>query len=300
MKLLVFVLILFSNFAVAYRPTVDSLFRHARQGEIEATTTVLSYEYKYNDKKYLQTMILSQHLAQRVYLVNKDEKGNVIAKSSQGWQQIKEYSKLSALFYSLLSSLARGEVNWFYDFLKPYSIEIHPQENFINKEKRNLLINYRYFIKKQNENPEIPEEESPLFAKDKDKRQLIDEILKSSYYHGAERAELVKVNDEFFWEVNKKDFITHFELNSRRMTKMVLDFLEPPLSIHFGEYKPYSAGREFPSKIIFFSDNERKVIEITSFSHRDYTPRQLEQYLKGLGEVKEPQKLFEHPFIVNP
>lgn len=263
--------LLLSRSVFSYVPTFESFFRNGGNAQIEPTAVFVSAiltkmnanniekkTYTTNEKIYVRWVwdkVAEGDYRLRQFLF----KDKSLAKESI--LEVKELGKLNAslfketaigneqgFFYSLIEALFINNSSLMVDYLKKVGIEIFPNKDLINEEKRKLLGELKhFFVEKKNGSEEIVSPLSPKHEEYQDNVQLMRRPLYED--QGVVKLELCENGPCLH---AKKDGFEGF-LNDidRSFIKLQLKHNAGSLEVSFSSYRKMPGNLYQPVSFVF-------------------------------------------------
>ncbi|MCB9094799.1 MAG: hypothetical protein H6621_06995 [Halobacteriovoraceae bacterium] len=272
-KFLILFLITLSMPLFAYRPTVESLFRNNNNIEIEKNGSYVLFDIKnlktnetMKSKIYLVDYLNKREILQYHTFVTSNGTSSKVSTLKNilttAWSKTK---KSQALFYAVLNMFLKNDSTLIIDFLKKEGIDVTFNIEKIDANKKILLEKYKLYLERKKKNPDLSEEQSPLFGKNPEEKKEIHDLMTKSYYEEAEKAQLVKDGNEMFWKVLKEDFDAWFEASSRRLKKLNFNKNGAHISMSFQGYEIFNGSHEMPKYIYIQDGDDRYYIETKEY-----------------------------------
>ncbi len=273
-----------------------------------ANLSIVSIDPETNEP--IKTEEIYQKETVKFLLINENEEipklcqvnyaGGVMGNSTLINYEQKRFKKLSdlfsnnenvdgELFYSLMSMLLNNNGKLLIDYLKKTNSKIRSNVELVNRDKLNLLKNYKSYLIAAKEE-DAADLENPLKPKAEDKRLRVNEIKASSFLKADPIIKQVKVEDDFFWEVDADNVTARFD-SSHRMKELTVKTSLGQIELVLGRFVLFGSQMEFP-EFIWFKDlagrkYEIKATKVSMFQdNSDNHRKRVKRYSKASEENK--------------
>lgn len=227
MKYLILALLI-SVPALAYVPTVESLFRNGSNPDVTTNAIMLSAKVSpfspFDDAPaaekgkdlwvrwiYNVTPQGRLKLTQLIYRAPSMTDASLVDKAfvSELTPQSFGTTPLAlerGLFVSLLNSLLINDGSFLVDFLRSRGVPVRRNDDLLNQEKRNLLLRHRAWLQKNNGGRGAVAEDSPLNPADSSERQRVDQLMAAPMYQDTKQVSLSRHQGAPAWHVKADAF----------------------------------------------------------------------------------------------
>jgi hypothetical protein len=313
-------LLLFLNLNVfAYQPPLESLFRNNNNSDYLKNSTYASI--KFSRVNVTESKIISEKdwyfkfymskLAGRTELLQLNFGKNFTDSEFKSYKYISNFDAkyfykntrlMPSLFYSILGMLLQNDSKMILESLRYKGIFIHMNTEKFNNEKLRLLNRYKHYLSRIKQGQDKESAKSPLESSDPTRKQQISELLKESYYKNSEKAKLIRIENKFYWLVERERFTARFENETRRMDKMWFKENDLEVEINFKDYVLFNGINELPENIYFkFSNGENYHLKFLKMANFSDNPTRLYNRLrkyKKLMSKSERVSNEEHPWFI--
>ena len=292
-------LLLFSLSAVveAYVPTVESLFRHGSNPDITtngASLTLVVKKLQVADKvgsmtdvsllkedrpedyykifftkmndslKVAQTRYNSSHFSETA-LEHKIYYPNFTAYSVK--PSIEEMEK--GLFYGLLKSLVFNDGTMLINYLKGLHVPVKLNSELINRQKIELLAQYKNYLAKINKDRTAKKtEENPLRPEDATSRERANLVMDEFMYVDTKQVKLSRDDGQMVWQVMAGGFEALVSYKERDIQKFRFKSEAGELEIICKDYWLANGTHSLPRYILIKSlSGQTYQVEITNLRH---------------------------------
>ena len=223
-----FALLLISSTALAYVPTVESLFRNGSNPDLTQNAAVLTLkvtpvnplaekgEQAQGQSVWVKLIYhmgaggrikLSQLTYRTSSLVDSAAESKVFFSelSPNSFDQSVEMSE-RGLFYSMLNSLVVNDGAFITQFLKSRGINVALNSEIINQEKKQLLERHRAWLIRTKGGRQTEGDESPLTPASPIEREKVNQIMALPMYASSGQISLVRFEGEAAWNVKADAF----------------------------------------------------------------------------------------------
>lgn len=257
--------------ALAYVPTVESLFRHGNNPEVTTNAIMVSakvaphslFEEKVPSEKpqdlwvrwiYNVTPQGRLKLTQLLYRSPSMTDASLVDKVF-----ISELSPRSfgttpnalerGLFVSLLNSLLINDGSFLVDFLRTKEISVRKNEELINLEKKNLLLRHRSWLQKNNGGRGAPAEDSPMTPADPSERARVEQILAAPMYQDTKQVTLTRHQGLPAWHVKAEGFEAWVDDDKRQIQQVLMRSGPGEIELQFRDYLLLNGVHSMPRLI---------------------------------------------------
>ncbi|MBF0312002.1 MAG: hypothetical protein HQK50_17190 [Oligoflexia bacterium] len=312
-----------SNLALAAIPSPESIIRNAQNATVNANIATLGLKITAEQAETTTTYFASitllgekrerYDLWQELYSEEKMSRSSLLTflhKSNFLASLKKEYEMTPAqgFFYSLLFNFAFNKSDLYASTLVKLNRDFSYNSSLINQEKVALLAKYRNYLRDISKDAKLKKTlESPLspaFAKD---REQIQALYSSNLIKATDKAQLVRINKEFFWKITLSNTELFYTNESRQLRKISYTHDKHTLEILCSEYITFHGEYRLPAQLVIkvSDDNPHQqifTINITSLEYSNMLPDQYVSKIlskeKGLRDSIAPNKqLAALPFL---
>ncbi len=287
-------LVLFSTNAIAFVPTIESLFRHGSNAEVtangvsftmavkriipgeeaEATNPAAPKADEYFRVFLTKTGADSLKIAQARYRDNTFSEGSLEHKIYYSAftpytlkPSVEQMEK--GVFYSLVHSLAFNNGSHMVNYLKTLGVPVKLNNDLINREKIEYLASYKRYLVTINQNKAAKKTEiNPLRPEDAAARERVETVMNESMYVDTKQVRLAKEEGEMAWFAEAGPFTAVFTYNTRDVMKVVFKSAAGEMEINCRNYGLLNGTHRFPKTILirdFSGDNYQ--VEVTDLRH---------------------------------
>lgn len=307
-------LIFCTQTALAFVPTVESLFRNGSNPDITGNVAIINLKItKMDASGMLEDTSNSPSEFYRIYYTKLNDevvKLNQFKFADESFNE-KElihqayYPNFNAfsfanqpsaveksLFYGVLNSLVLQDGEFLVKYLKSVGLPLKLNKEIINREKIQYLAQYKQYMMAINQDKEARKTlENPLRPEDAAKREKIDSIMNESMYIDTHQVKLSKDGGEMSWRVNVEGFDASVSYNKRHLQKITYKGATGDLEFLFKDYGLANANHVLPKQILVRdSKGENYQIDVINLRYSTFTES---AYLKKLKEwdkaVKEQE-----------
>lgn len=342
MKKLVLLTILISiqNLAMASVPTVEGLFRNSSNKEITAEGIIVAYSIEEQQNELLMQKtegeVLSNELETEMlkekskpiyvretlykltdsktiqsikYLYNSAEmktKDLIKFKYSPNYKAkiINEFNVNKRLLSSLKMMYLRNDSETIGTLLKDKGNNYLSNKEILNSDKTKLLNSYKEYLIATKEDPDLRAElSSPLNPTDMEEKGKVLDLMKKNIYQKTNQVNLVKIQNEFRWQVDLGTINAEFTNEGHRLKKLTLQS-NGNIEVTTGDHVLFNGIHELPKVIIFKSSNDRVYkIRFISLKHYQSYKKSFTKAIQNLSktekDVRESGELYsEHPLVL--
>lgn len=313
--------------AFGYTPTVESLFRNGNNVEVGTNTLAASMyitrllredESELTEgppRKTAYKFVIGNENEDRPRLVQLDYRNGVISNETMNRIHVKNLFSLkklglsneqeeSKVFYSLISSLLLNKSDMMMNFLTEIEPSLKKNKELIDKDHLSLLNNYRWYLKKKNEDENSEELVNPLKPENEEKMELVKKTLERSLLLKSPSVKRVLERDEFFWDIQTDKIFARFENKTHQLKKLTITTMKGKIEIDLHHYVIFGGGIEFP-EIIYFKDLAGQTFEIkmSKISHfkdnANNFDNRIKRYEKALSNTANNiEEIVKPPFVM--
>lgn len=298
MKLSLSLLVLVSTTAFGFVPTVESLFRHGSNPDVTASGITLTLNVKRinqgekSDNNVTDASLLTREREEDFYKVFFTKKDNTVrvvqVRYSNGdysdksiehklyfpnftsytvradWEQAEK-----GLFFGVLQSLALNDGAPLLKYLKSLEVPVKLNDEIINREKVELLANYkRYLIVTGKDRNARKTEINPLKPDDREARERADNIMAQPMYVDTDQVKLGRDDGDISWIVNAGALEAVFSYKMRDLSKVKLKSPLGEMEMIFKDYWLANGSHSLPRFILIRSlSGEVYQVELTNLRH---------------------------------
>lgn len=304
MKLLI-ALLFYTQAALAFVPTVESLFRNGSNPDITGNVAILNLKISKMDPSGIiqdTSSMASEHY--RVYYTKFSDdiyKLNQFKFSDDSFSDNKivhlsYYPNFNAfsfanqpnaveksLFYGVLNSLVLQDGSFLVSYLKSLGLPLKLNKEIINREKIQYLAQYKQYLMTINQDKEARKSlENPLRPSDPAKREKVESVMNESMYIDTHQVKLSKDSGEMSWRVSVGGFDASVSYSKRYLQKVTFKGPSGDLEFLFKDYGLVNSNHVLPKQILIRDFNgENYQIEILSLRYSNLTEN---GYVKKLKE----------------
>jgi len=152
------------------------------------------------------------------------------------------------MFYSVLMMLTTNRSQGIEAFLEKSGVQITRNKNILNEDKMKLLRNYRTYLAS---NKGKGDASSPLNPSDPQSKARVVELFRANTFQRSKNIELIKMENEFMWQVNWKTVKAYFSNEERRLRIMEFSSGNSVIRLTAKDYIQFSSVNELPKFITF-------------------------------------------------
>lgn len=317
-------LIVMVSQAMAYIPTVESIFRNG--ASLDTTNNTVAATLKISKKSaaedsssqlmsvsfppQLTKLYIANDQAGRAKMVQVNYSSSLAKKSeinSVLYRPEFEYGKMgfkseensTKMFYAVLASVLNNDGEMLVKFLQEQGVPVKLNSEIINREKLALLQRYAEYLKLKSSDDNM---KNPLKSEDAEKQIQINELMKSSFYLKSPFVSKVRDGEEFYWQIKSSNFEARLKDESRHIQFIKLQSTTGEIKFLFSDYIIASDKFEVPRKITIVEAGQ-DVFEIEIQKVEIFTERgdSFSTRLKDLTEEKNKNNLgrtYKPPFLL--
>lgn len=273
--------------ALAYVPTVESLFRNGSNPDITSNGLMIPFQVKKIFGEAKRNEVVSSPITSggdffKIYMT----KSNDTLKVSQTQYTSGSYSdnvlvhKIyysnltpftfradvenveKSIFYGLLNSIALNNGAHLLSYLQSLEIPVKLNSEIINREKIELLADYkRYLVLIKKDKSAKKTEVHPLRPTDQAAKERVDSIMAESMYTDLKQVRIGKDEGKMVWFVEAGPFTSTFSYKERQILKVKYVSSAGEYELIFKEYWKSNGIHHFPKSAIIktFSGNQYEV-----------------------------------------
>ena len=276
MMKLVSLFFLLINFAHAYVPTVESLFRHGSNPDVTANGISLTFKVSKiipgtkteanksqdsllsNEKpedffkvfftrinettKVAQTRYNSSNFSESS-LVHKTYFGNFTPYTFKPSLESAE----KGIFYGLLFSLVFNEGNHLLSYLKSLEVPVRLNSELLNREKVEFLASYKHYLAVINRDRNAKKTEiNPMKPEDAAARERVEQIMAQPMYSDTNQVKLSKDEGNMAWVVNAGPFEAVFSYKERDAQRIKFKSAAGDFEVIMKDYYLANGTHAFP------------------------------------------------------
>lgn len=238
-------LVSFSFSALAYVPTVESLYRHGSNPDVTANGIVLNVVIKKLNASTQENSLMTAARAEDFYKIFFTKNGDSLKVAQVRYsnasftdnsiEQKVFYPNFSAftmrgngeqiekgLFFSILNSTIFNNGAHVVNYLKSLGVPVRLNNDLINREKIEYLASYkRYLALIARDKNARKTEQNPLRPDDSVARARIESIMAGPLYVDTKQVKLSKDDGEMAWVVDAGNFRGVVSYRERNIQKMI-------------------------------------------------------------------------------
>ncbi|MBD66896.1 MAG: hypothetical protein CME62_16965 [Halobacteriovoraceae bacterium] len=266
MKYLIITL-LFCLTTNAYVPTLDSLLRNGNNVDVANNTIIVNLKIqseKTNEKSFRLQVFNEREDYPKLVQLQYDQ-GKFSSKYLYDIKVVPFHS-LDALsknkekieqrfFFAIMRMLMTNSGDLLIELFREHGINVPTNQQLINKDKLNLLNDYKRYLAKVKSDSSLRDElNNPMQPKDSEQEQKVDEIMAEPFLKSDGLVKRVKSGDFFNWVVHTENLFIRFD-NTHRITDLSLKTSAGELKASFGRFVLVGGSIEFPESIEFSLPN---------------------------------------------
>lgn len=203
--------------------------------------------------------------------------------------KIVKTDKKTALFYSLLSSLALNRSDELDSFLKLNSKNYKSNDELVDPEKKALYSKYKRFLNLTKEDESLKESmDNPYRPQDPDIAKVVNKVKASPYMKRDENVSLVKENNQFFWKVSLDTMEAFFENDNLHLEKLSYGKVDKDLRVTLDDYILFNGNHEMPKHIKILDPENQLNIRTLSLAHLNMANKSMNtRYSEYMAILKE-------------
>lgn len=282
------VLALLSLDALAYVPTVESLFRHGSNPDVTAS----GISFTLSARKLVPGEAGSGGSQEELFRIFLNKGNGENLKVAQSQYRDKTFSEASlehkiyyssfspytlkasveqierGLFFALLNSLTFNNGDHMVNYLKTLGVPVKLNDEIINREKIEYLASYKRYLVAQNQKGAKKTDENPLRPEDLATRERVEAVMKESMYVDTKQVRLSKYEGDMSWIVEAGPFTAVFAYNSRDLQKLTFKSAAGNFEVICRNYVLMNGTHRFPKTVLvrgFSGDNYQ--LELSDLRH---------------------------------
>src|SRR5690606_7556519 len=258
--------------AWGFVPTVESLFRNGSNPDITGNVAILNLKItKMDPSGIMQEASNAPTEYFKIYYTKLDEvyKLNQLKYTDESFDDKKiihhsyypNYNAFSfanqpavtekSLFYGVLNSLVLHDGQFLVSYLKSVGLPLRLNKEIINREKIQLLAQYKQYLVTINQDREARKTlENPLRPSDPNKREQAESIMNESMYVDTQQVKLSKDGGEMSWRVNVEGFDASVSYRKRYLQKITFKGAAGDLEFLFKDHALVNASHVLPKQIL--------------------------------------------------
>ena len=280
MKFLLLFFVL-SQTAWSYVPTVESLFRNGSNPDMNGNVAIVNLKVtKVDPSGIVQDEKNSNSEYFRIYYTRSSDDVVKLNQFKFPDQSFNEddfvhrtyYSNFNAftlanqpssveksLFYGVMQSLVLQDGQYLVNYLKSKGLPLRLNKEIINREKINLLAQYKQYLVTINQDKEARKTlENPLRPNSADKREHVEKVMNESMYVDTQHVVLAKEGSDMSWKVSAGGFDASVSYDKRYLQKLGFKGENGDIEFIFKDYGLVNATHVLPRFILirdFNGDN---------------------------------------------
>ncbi|MBL6988914.1 MAG: hypothetical protein ISR65_04015 [Bacteriovoracaceae bacterium] len=249
--------------------------------------------------KYLDSLMSKGTLFDTAYIPNLFTK---IKKDNESFER--------SLLYSILMMFALNDSKGFAYILSKHLPSFTLNKEIMSQDKKSLLKRYKHYLMAISDNPDDESElESPLEPNSIDAKKKVQDTMKLNMYKKSEYLNLIRKDNNLFWEVKIEDpktsFYALFSNSKHRLKELTLQIDDVKYEIYCEDYILFDGIHEFP-KMILLKVGENEFFNIRVLAYQEFVNsgknlrQRTRQYRKILAENKKSPEKFMQPVPIDP
>lgn len=310
MKFLVLLLVLTQS-ALAYVPTVESLFRNGSNPDISGNVAIVNLKVtKVDPSGIVQDEKNSNSEFYRIYYTKTSDDVLKLNQFKFPDQSFNEddfvhrayYSNFNAftlanqrsaveksLFYGIMQSLVLQDGQFLVNYLKSLGLPVKLNKELINREKINLLAQYKQYLITINQDKEARKTlENPLRPNDAEKREQVEKVMNESMYVDTHQVVLSKESGDMSWKINVGGLDASVSYDKRYLQRLNFKGESGDIEFIFKDYGLVNASHVLPKFILirdFNGDNYQ--VEVLNLRYSSFSDA---AFVKKLKEWDQKSK----------
>jgi hypothetical protein len=297
MKLSLF-LVLFCSQALAYVPTVESLFRHGSNPEITANGVTITFLVKRIEASEKNTesgdvSLLVENKKEDFYKLFFTKVNDEVMKVAQTRYANNTFSESSlmekvyfpsfsnftikatpeesekGLFHAMLRSMIFNDGEFLVNYLKALGVPVKLNSEILNREKIELLASYKQYLAALNKDRTARKTEiNPLKPEDPAARDKAEAIMSEPMYVDMKQVKLSRENDQMAWLISAGTFEGVVSYRNRDLQKIKFKSQSGELEMICKDYWLANGTHSLP-RFIMIRDfrGENYQVEILNLRH---------------------------------
>jgi hypothetical protein len=177
----------------------------------------------------------------------------------------KDEKRERSLFYSFLLMQSFNDSKPIADLLKRHNRDFKYNREILNGPKMALYQSYKKFMVESEKIPAL----SPLTPSNPVEKQKVDEIMKSPMYENTQKISLIKVLDQFFWQLELSNTTALFSNEDHFLREIKLGLPKSSIEMSLDDYWKIDQTSYLPSKMVLRDSQDRtyviKFLSLNSF-----------------------------------
>lgn len=249
MKKLALLLAIISTSALAYVPTVESLFRHGPNPDVSANGVAITFVVRKAEAgakpQGQESSLVAEAKSEDFYKMFFTKVSNDVMKVAQTRYENNTFSEASlmekiyysnfsaftvkgsmeesekGLFHAMLRSIVFNDGHFMVGYLKSMGIPVKFNSEIINKEKVEHLAEYkRYLVAVSKDRNARKNMTNPLKPEDAAQRGKIDAVMEEPMYVDQKQVKLSREDGEMSWLINAGQFDAVVSYKNREISKI--------------------------------------------------------------------------------
>ena len=210
----------------------------------------------------------------------------------------REKTPEKGLFYSVLMMLTTNRSQGIEAFLEKSGVQITRNKNILNEDKIKLLRNYRTYLAN---NKGKGDANSPLNPSDPQSKARVVELFRANTFQRSKNIELIKMENEFMWQVDWKAVKVYFSNEERRLRIMEFSSGNTVMRMTAKDYTQFNNINELP-KFITFRDlqgvsSKMQILSLDIKNNREKSlPERYDEFKKTLPANKNGEASYSFLF----
>jgi hypothetical protein len=202
------------------------------------------------------------------------------------------------MFYSVLVMLTTNQSQGIEAFLEKSGVQITRNKNILNEDKMKLLRSYRTYLAN---NKGKGDASSPLNPSDRESKARVVELFRANTFQRSKNIELIKMENEFMWQVDWKAIKAYFSNEERRLRIIEFTFGSSVMRMTAKDYTQFNSINELP-KFITFKDlqglaTKIQILGLDIKTNREKSlPERYEEFKKVLPANKNGEASYSFLF----
>jgi hypothetical protein len=309
-----FLTLMMASQAMAYVPTVESLFRHGSNPDISSNGLSLTLIVKKMDQQSKKPTeddsTIEEKRQEDFYRIffTQTSSGLKVAQaryrngtfSDSALEHKIYYPNFTpftvkpdvefiekGLFYGLLNSMALNNGAHIVNYLKGLGVPVKLNSEIINREKITYLVAYKqYLVAINRDRAARKTETNPLRPEDAVSRERVEKVMKEPMYVNTQQVKLFRDEGEIVWQVAAGNFEATASYNHRDIQKIKYQTPAGEYLISCRDYWLLNGTHSMPRYIMIKTlKGESYQVEITNMRHYPEKEEDLVRRLKKWDEV---------------
>lgn len=303
------VLILISGFAYGYVPTVESLLRHGANPDVNVNGISFNLTVKKiespEEKEYYKIFFIKTEEGLKAAQIK--HSGSVFSDSTVehkvSFSGVGPFTLKSSvenaekgIFYGLLYSLAFNNGSYLINYLKSLDVPLKLNNEIINREKVELLADYkRYLVLINQDRSARKSEVNPLYPTDPMAKERVNAIMASPMYTDTNQVKLSKVDGQMSWVIEAGSFHGVVAHDTRDVQNVTFKSIAGDFEIFCKDYWAVDGAHKIPRYLVLKTFSGLKYeVEITGARYQqdngDDLFRRMRSWDKSISD-KDSNKL---------